>query len=413
MTRSSSIATRVKPRSLHPGEFCEELENISHWWSTIAVDDKNGGFHGVIDHQGRPDILADKCLIQHARICWFFSRLAIASKADKDFALAQRAFRYLVAHFVDDVHGGVIWLVDVKGKPVDSKKLAYAQAFALYAFAAYFGATNDRSALELARSQFDILEKRFRDPVHDGYFELFNEDWSAPEIVRLSPRDQVAPKSMNSHLHIMEAYSELYRFDPQPKLHAALKNLLHLHAERIFCSDRRHLKLYWSEDWRDLSTSVSFGHDIEASWLLCEAADLVGDFELKEHIRTVALALAASCAAEAIGPNGEVFNERSLKNGRVDESRIWWAQAEAMVGFLNAYKFSGQSEYLERAEALWDFIVHHIIDRQIGEWRWYASNDHAAEHMYLSGPWKACYHNGRAMLECAERLEAIKREGIA
>lgn len=387
-------------------EFQSELERLSTWWKTNAVDRQNGGFYGQINLDGRPVVDAPKGLIYIARILWFFSMAALRSGTQSDADMALRARDFLVSHFIDTKHGGVFWEVDARGAPTNTRKQGYAQAFAIYGLAAHAHSSGDEESLEHALALFDTLEARFYDLDHGGYWEAFARDWVEIEDVRLSEKDDDAPKTMNTHLHILEAYTELYRAKPLPRVRKALESLIKLHNRKIFRADIGHLRLFWQADWRDVSRDASFGHDIEASWLLWEAAEVLGDDNVLAQTRQVTLQLAETALAEAMGPDGEMYNERSFSADHIDTTRIWWVQAEALVGFLNAYQLSGNPEFFDRAVGMWAFIKQHVL-RDGCEWSWFSSLDADQISPYQAGHWKACYHNGRAMMECLDRLEKL------
>lgn len=385
-------------------EWEQEVAAIANWWHTHALI-AGKGLHGEIDLRGSPVDKAPRCIILVARVLWFFSRMAIARPDPRWRAAALDLFTYLATHFVDAEHGGVVWEVADTGAVLNGRKQAYAQAFAIYALSACARATGNPQALELAITLYETLENRFRDMRHDGYFEAFANDWSPLADVRLSDKDDPAPRSMNTHLHILEACSELFTVWPSAACRRTVVNLIDLHHHRIFDADRRHLRLFWSDDWQDCSRFVSFGHDIEASWLVCEAAQRIGASDLIARSHAFALTLVDSVQSDALGPLGEIYNERSLATGDVDMSRIWWVQAEAMVGYAHAFQITGDARHVRTVGKLWDFIKAHIRDRKLGEWRWFSDLDPDRTSPYAAGAWKACYHNGRALLECLDRLK--------
>lgn len=396
--------------SLLAQEFDNELQRIAAWWLENAVDRKNGGYFGLIDYSGVPSADAPRSIILVSRVLWFFSAAACAFDEAEYKAEAACARDYLLDVFWDKEHGGVVWTVDVDGAALNTRKQGYAQAFALYGFAACHRALGDRLSFEAAQALFDILETRFHDTLQGGYWEAFARDWSEIDDVRLSEKDIDAPKSMNTHLHIMEAYTELYRAAPTQTVADALRRLIEVHLDRILTPDGRHLRLFWTSDWTDRSKAVSFGHDIEASWLLCEAAEALGDDALIARVQAASVLLAEAVLCEAKGPNNEVFNDRDLVTGAVDETRIWWVQAEALVGFMNAFGINGEARFLDAACGCWRFIRDNIIDFD-GEWRSESRLDPPHDALWL-GPWKACYHNGRAMMEARRRalqLHAVSR----
>ena len=386
-------------------EFDDELRRIAAWWLEHAVDHDKGGYFGEVDLSGKPVHETPRSVILAARILWFFSAAALHTGDRRFIPQAERARDYLLSVFVDESHGGVYWSVDRDGGVQNSRKQAYAQAFAIYGLAACHRLTRDPQSLDAAFSLFDVLGERFHDPEHGGYWEAFARDWSPIADMRLSDKDDDAPKSMNTHLHIMEAYAELYRARPTPALERALRNLITLHLDRIIAPDGRRLRLFFSRDWKDLSRTISLGHDVEAGWLLFDAAETLGDNALSPRAARAAVSLADAVLRTGVGAQGEVFNEKDLVTDEIDRSRIWWVQAEARVGFMNAFELTGEQRFADAARASWDFIQRYVIDRA-GEWRGLSALDGRAEP-YWAGPWKACYHNGRAMLEMSARLRRL------
>lgn len=386
-------------------EFEAELQRIASWWLKHVVDKEMGGYFGEVDLAAEPVHQTPRSIILASRILWFFSSAAQHAQNAQFAEEAGRARDYLLSAFWDEDHGGVFWSVDRQGRVQSYRKQAYAQAFAIYGLAAYGRLTGDEDSLNAAFALFDVLEEKFQDAEHGGYWEAFDRDWSPIADMRLSDKDDYAPKSMNTHLHIMEAYAELCRARPTPALEKALRRLIELHLDRIIAPDGRRLRLFFSDDWRDLSRSVSFGHDIEAGWLLFDAAQTLGDKPLLQHAERAAVSLAGEVLRSGVGERGEVFNEKDLATGAVERSRIWWVQAEAMIGFMNAFELTGERRFADAAQASWAFIVDHVIDGG-GEWR-AASNLDKPSESYWAGPWKACYHNGRAMMEMSTRLRRL------
>lgn len=386
--------------------FQAELDRLCEWWQVNAVDAENGGFYGEIALDGAPVKMAPKGAIYMARILWFFSMVSLRSGEDVHKEMALRARDFLLDHFIDTQHGGVFWEVDAKGVPTNTRKQGYALAFAIYGLAAHARSCGDEKSLTQAIVLFDTIEAHYLDAERGGYWEAFGRDWAPISDVRLSEKDDGAPKTMNTHLHILEAYTELYRSAPLPRVRGALANLIKLHNEKIYRKDIGHLRLFWQDDWTDVSQDVSFGHDIEASWLMWEAADILGNKTILEQTRPIAMHLAETVYDEAIGKAGELYNERRFLNGHLDTTRIWWSQAEALVGFLNAYQLSGHDKFANAAAASWDFITQYVISEG-REWNWFSDLDVGETSPYQAGHWKSCYHNGRAMIECLERLETL------
>ena len=410
MTVDLSSSQREGSARLHElaAEFEVELHRIAAWWLTHAVDHNAGGYHGEIDLQGNPIHDTPRSVILISRILWFFSAAALRTGEARYAQQAMRARDYLLSTFIDPRHGGVYWAADRDGAVKSSRKQAYAQAFAIYGLAACRRLTGDEASLEAATALFGVLETRFYDPVHGGYWEAFSRDWSPIVDMRLSDKDSNTPKTMNTHLHIMEAYTELYRAHPTPAVGKALRHSVQLHLDRIVAPDAWRLRLFLSADWEDLSETLSFGHDIEASWLLFDAATALGDEALMKRAAAASIALARAVLEGGVGDRGEVFNEKNLATGTVNRTRIWWVQAEALVGFMNAFELTGDSDFADAVRMSWRFIDRHVIDRD-GEWRGVSDLDETAEPFW-AGPWKACYHNGRAMLELRTRLRRLDRD---
>jgi mannobiose 2-epimerase len=393
--------------SLAP-EFDTEMERIAAWWLAHAVDNDNGGYFGEVDLSGAPIHETPRSVILIARILWFFSAAAKHGQNQFFDQQAERACDYLLSAFIDSDNGGVFWAVDREGRACNTRKQAYAQAFAIYGLAAFHRLTEDAKAIDTAYSLFGLLEKRFHDHAYGGYWEAFSGNWSPIADMRLSDKDNNTPKSMNTHLHIMEAYAELYRARPNAALKAALRRIVELHLDRIMTPCGQRLRLFFSREWEELSHTVSFGHDIEAAWLLCDAAETLGEAALTERARRAAVSLAEEVLRSAVGGRGDVFYEKDLSTGRVERARVWWVQAEAMVGFMNAFELTKDKRFADAVRASWSFIRRHVIAPD-GEWRGLSDIDKNVEPRW-AGPWKACYHNGRSMIEMSVRVR--RQEGI-
>jgi mannobiose 2-epimerase len=295
-------------------------------------------------------------------------------------------------------------MLDHAGRPLELRKQTYALAFAVYALAEHRLATGSDASLDRAIALFRTIETRAAAPVGGGYREAHARDWTALADVRLSDRDQNAPKSMNTQLHLMEAYTNLLRAWPDAGLRQRLTELVALHLERIVDPVSGHLLLFFDDGWSPLTRVVSFGHDIEASWLLTEAAEVAGDTALLARARATGLRLARVTLAEGEDRgHGGVFAERR-EDGSLDDDKHWWMQAEAVVGFLNAWELSAEEEFLLAAERAWGFIDRFLVDRTYGEWRWRTLRDGTpVVGAPKVEPWKCPYHNSRAALEVKAR----------
>ena len=379
-----------------------ELErDILPFWEQ-RMQDGRGGFHGRIDGRGSlvPD--APKGAILNARILWTFAA-AFRSLGDPACAdVARHAFLQIRDRFYDPVFGGIWWSLDAEGRPLDTKKQFYAIAFAIYGLAEYYRAVGEREALDLAVRLYRDIEAHSRDTtVRGGYLEAAQRDWTPIADMRLSEKDRNDAKTMNTHLHILEGYTALYRVWPDEELRRSLTELVSLFLERIVRPDG-HLGLFFDEEWRSQSETVSFGHDIEASWLLWETAEVLGDPELLTRVRSCSMRL-AEAAAEGLQGDGSMIYESDPATGLRDADRHWWVQAETVVGCLNQWQLRGETAWLERAVACWDFIRKQLRCPD-GEWYWSIRADGAPNtEDDRAGFWKCPYHNGRMCLEVLTR----------
>ncbi|MDR2801793.1 MAG: AGE family epimerase/isomerase, partial [Prevotellaceae bacterium] len=320
--------------------FKNELENnILSFWLSRMQDNEHGGFYGRIDGNGMLHPQANKGAVLNARILWTFSAAYRLLKKPEYKAAAQRAFDYITDHFIDTTFGGVYWELDYNGRPVNAKKQMYAQGFALYGFSEFYRATGNTKALELSKEFFYLIEKHC-DSEAGGYLEAYTREWNVIEDMRLSSKDANEKKTMNTHLHILEPYTNLCRVWNNPQLHEAQRKLIAIFTEKI-SNKSGHLDLFFDEAWNVKSFGISYGHDIEASWLLWEAAAVLGDAKLLEQVTARSLKI-ANAAAEGLQPDGSMIYERNGEH--TDNDRHWWVQAETVTGFLYAYKNSGNKD---------------------------------------------------------------------
>ena len=375
-------------------------ENILSFWTKRMVDVEAGGFFGRIDGRGHLHAYADKAIILNTRILWTFSAVHQLTGNPSHKLMADKAYEYIVKHFVDNQQGGVFWLLNCTGEVINDKKQIYAQAFAIYAMAEYHKINPYRRALDHAIRLYELIEKYSFDPKRNGYFEAFDRSWGSLEDVRLSEKDLNASKTMNTHLHVLEAYTNLLRVWPDELLKKQLKNLVEL-MTTTFLDDSGHFKLFFNNDWKLQSHELSYGHDIEGSWLLCEAAEAVSG-ALTDQMKETSLKM-VHAALEGMDEDGGLMNE-GTPDGLTDTDKHWWPQAEALVGLVNAWELTGDKSYLEQAVSVWDFIKRNLMD-PAGEWHWKVFRNGAVDYDEdKAGPWKGPYHNSRAMLELHGRL---------
>ncbi|MHA6247467.1 AGE family epimerase/isomerase [Pontibacter sp. CAU 1760] len=387
-------------------EAAAELDRILDFWMQHAVDAARGGFVGQMDHAGRVNPDAPKGGVLNARILWAFSAAYRHTQDPEHLWMAERAFDYVQRYFLDEEFGGTYWAVDAVGNPLSTRKQIYALAFTVYGLAEYYRATGEEKALASAKALFFWIERYSFDPEHGGYFEAYSREGELLEDLRLSERDRNDPKTMNTHLHILEAYANLYRVWPDARLAQQLEALLQLFLQHIVAPDG-HLKLFFTADWTPTANLVSYGHDIEAAWLLQEAAEVLGKPALLAEVKSVALQMASKTAA-ALLPDGSLYHELNRDEAHYDKHREWWVSAEAMVGFLNAYQLSQQDAFLGYAVNAWKFAEMHLLDKTRGEWIWGVNDDYSrmgAEDKI--GFWKCPYHNTRACLEVIDRIEGL------
>jgi len=390
------------------------IYNILPYWMNKMVDDKHGGFFGRRDGYDNLDAAADKGVILNTRILWTFSRAARAFSSDKANgtsvekyrATAGRAFECLVKYFFDHEKGGVYWMLDHTGKPVATKKQIYAQAFAIYALTEYYLATRQQHALDLSIQLFHLIEQYSFDPLYNGYLEAFDRDWNLLEDLRLSDKDANEKKTMNTHLHVLEAYTNLYRCWKDDTLAKQLRNLVILFRD-IIINSKNHFNLFFDERWNVKSDVISFGHDIEGAWLLVDAAKVLEDVDLVRDMEEKCLKIVDVTVREGMDTDGSLMNEANSKE-IFDTDKHWWPQAEAIVGLLNAWEISERQDYFDNAVRVWSFIKNKLIDESHGEWYWRVNRAGVVSFDEdKAGPWKCPYHNGRTAFEVMERLRAL------
>ncbi|WP_237063186.1 AGE family epimerase/isomerase [Microbulbifer zhoushanensis] len=398
-------------------EFNHQLKDIARWWRDHSLDEAHGGFLGEVSVYNIPHTQADKGVVLNARILWFFSELGLHRRAQGEsdveaIALAQRAFDYFVQYFDDAEYGGAFWSLDYRGQVREAKKQTYAQAFCIYGFASFYRLTGNTQALDKAQAYFRKIEAHCVDRSLGGYVEAVAHDWSPVSDFRLSEKDLNAPKTMNNHLHVLEAYTGLYRALPTEEVATALRASIEWFCEYIVNEENGHLRLFLDMEWRDVSGGYSYGHDIEGSWLLEEALEVLGDHGLEARYMPLVRALGESCLREGIGERGQVLDHFDFKTHARQLDSEWWVQAEALVGFLNMWEVTGSDDYARAFNAVWKYVKSFQIDHDDGEWLYHASLYRASkgDQRYKLGFWKGPYHNGRAMMEVSQRLARLVQQ---
>ncbi len=383
-------------------EIKKELtDHILPFWESLR-DDEFGGYYGYLDYDLKLDKKAVKGCILMSRITWFFSSAAIVLKDPSLIEYARHGFDFIRDHCIDREMGGIYWSVSHDGKAVDTTKHTYNQAFAIYALSTYYDATGDMDALTMAEDLYRTIETRMRDD--HGYLEAFRRDFTPESNEKLSENGVIATRTMNTALHVLEAYTEFYRVTHRSDVKKDLIWILNIFADKIWNPARLRDEVFFDADYNSLIDLYSYGHDIETAWLVNRALDVLDEPVLTEKIAPITKALVAEVTKEA-------FDGRSIpvecEKGVVKEDRVWWVQAEAINGYLDAYaRDPSRTDYLENARAIWNFIEEFIIDQRPGsEWFWYTDEHGVPAHDPIVEPWKCPYHNGRMCLEVISRSE--------
>lgn len=401
MTMKNMTADTIKTMK---EEMLSELTgNILPFWTDKMKDTAHGGFLPRISGTGIVDGSAEKGAVLNARILWTFSAAYRVTGKLEYLETATTAKREIIDRFYDRTYGGVYWSLTSEGKPADRKKQIYAIGFAIYGLSEYARATGDSEALDYAVRLFHDIENHSFDIERNGYLEALAGNWAPIRDMRLSAKDLNTCKTMNTHLHILEPYTALYRVWRDPQLEKQLRNLISLFTDRILDSKTGHLRLFFDQDWKCDNDIVSFGHDIEASWLLYEAAEVLKDRQLTDRIIPVVISI-ANAASEGYIPGGGMIYELHGDTGAIDADRHWWVQAETVVGYFNLWQITGREDALEKAVGCWQFIKRHIIDHTGGEWHWSLRADGCPNtDDDKAGFWKCPYHNSRMCLKIIER----------
>ncbi len=383
-----------------------ELSRILDYWVEYAPDYTHGGFIGSVDRENTRLLHADKGVVLNTRILWTFSVMYRRSRDDQYLKLARRARDYIEKHFIDKQHGGVYSTLTYKGIPASDKKQMYCQAFAIYGLSEYYLASGDPASLQMARELFYLVEKHSLDKQYGGYMEAFSNNWEPVTDYRLSDKDDNYPKTMNTHLHLLEAYTNFYKAVQEPGVRDTLEQLLLLFP-RYIIQDSGHLELYFDMDWTPSGKYVSYGHDIEAAWLMNDALSVMDLKEDRPYVRDKAFLLADTFRNDGIDRDGGVLNEFSLEDRTLDTEKHHWPQAEAMVGLFDAYELTGKPKFLRDSLRVYEYVKRYFIDSAGGEWYLRIDQDGRELGDEKIGYWKCPYHNARACMELSDRIERV------
>ena len=388
-------------------EFAKELRKhletkILPFWEGLK-DDEFGGFYGMLDINLKLDKKAIKGCILNSRILWFFSNAYLEGYGEGALLYADHAFDFLKRSCVDKQNGGLYWSLSYDGKPYDTIKHTYNQAFAVYALSSYYDATKNEEALKLAYQIYNIIENQCKDDI--GYLEAFTDDWKPANNDKLSENGIIAQKTMNTHLHVFEAYTELYRVTKDEKVAASLRGIMDMFAKKIYNPILHRQEVFFDREFHSIIDLHSYGHDIETCWLIDRGTKILGDESYIELMNVITNDLAKETFKVAyIGHSFMAESDR----GVVNTLRIWWVQCEAMIGFYNEYQKSGQEEYADATYDIWQYILTYLNDKRDGS-EWFSEVDEAGKPSTgkpIVELWKCPYHNGRMFFEMIRRLTA-------
>ena len=390
-------------------EMEQELENILAYWMKTTIDNDNGGFVGKVDQSGTIYFDAPKGSVLNSRILWSFSAAYNFTRKDQYLETAVRAFHYLADRFIDKEFGGVYWTLDYKGNPLDTKKQIYALAFAVYGLSEFYQASKNEHAKEMAIDLYNDIVEHSYDKKNGGYIEALSRDWNELNDLRLSAKDANERKSMNTHLHVLEAFANLYYIWPSEILKQQITELINIFCQYIISNKSDHLLLFFDDKWNSKSSIVSYGHDIEAAWLVQEAAEIINNELIILRLKNKSIAL-ADAASEGLDNDGGLWYEYNPSTNHFIKQKHSWPQAEAMVGFFNAWQLTGEQKYLQYSLGSWEFVKNYIQDKKNGEWFWGVNEDYSLmTNEDKVGIWKCPYHNSRACIEIIKRIRNFER----
>lgn len=404
MKQNMDQDTKAKLHTLSK-EMKQHLKSvIIPFWKNLR-DDRYGGFYGYMNYDLKIDKEADKGCILNSRILWFFSNAYLLLKEESLMKEAVHAYRFMQEKCMDHKNGGIYWAMTFDGKPLETIKHTYNQAFAIYALASYYDASCDQEALKTAMDLFELIEGKCRDEM--GYLEAFDEKFNEIDNEKLSENGVIAEKTMNTLLHVFEAYTELYRVSKEEKVRICLEEMLNTFSEKVFNPKLRRQEVFFDQKLNSILDLHSYGHDIETAWLIDRGLEVLGT--QGEHGRIGEITAILTDEIYKVAFDGHSLANEAEK-GVVNEDRIWWVQAETVVGFLNGFlKNTNDVKYLTAASDTWEFIKEYLWDkRKKSEWFWKVTKEGvAASEKPIVEPWKCPYHNGRMCFEVIRRIENV------
>lgn len=382
-------------------EIKEHLVNdLIPFWQGLK-DEENGGFYGYLSYDLKLDKKAVKGCILNSRILWFFSNAYMVLGDPSLLESATHVYQFLKEHCVDDEFGGVFWSLTYDGKPEDTTKHTYNQAFSIYALASYYDASKNPEALEIAWKLYDLVESKCKDEY--GYLEAFTRSFEPEENDKLSENGVIAEKTMNTLLHVFEAYTELYRVTKEEKVAKQIRFMMDIIKDKVFNKEIGRQEVFFDRTWNTLIDLYSYGHDIETAWLVDRGLEVLDDEAYTNMLSPITKIITENIYNRAYIDHSLV-NES--ENGVVDTTRVWWVQAEAVVGFLNGYQKQGDKKFLDASVDIWNYIKEYFVDKRNGsEWFWSVKEDHTPDEKPIVEPWKCPYHNGRMCFEVLRRMK--------
>jgi len=388
-------------------EVGNELDDILSYWMKFTIDEKYGGFYGKIDNMNIAYPESEKGLVLNSRILWAFSAAYNYSNKEKYLEIADRAYKYIVNHFIDKDFGGAYWSVNYNGKMLNGRKQIYGIAFCIYGLSEYYKIKPDSNVLRIATNLFEAIEKYSYDKIHKGYYEAFARNWSPLEDLRLSTKDANEKKTMNTHLHIIEAYANLFEVWKSDFLKEQIEGLLKIFSGHIINDQTGNLNLFFDEEWNVKSKIISYGHDIEAAWLLQQCAEKINEERWVKEMKKATVKI-TDAAAKGLDEDGGLWYEFDVSANHFIREKHWWPQSEAMIGFMNAYQITGNEKYSDKSYNSWQFVRRYIKDNVNGEWFWGINADYSVmQDQDKAGFWKCPYHNTRACLEIIKRISSV------
>ena len=376
------------------------MERVIPFWQNL-IDKEYGGYYGWLGYDLVLDKKAEKGCILNSRILWFFANAYLTLGDELYLDYAKHAFEFLKSACVDKERGGVYWSLNYDGSVFDSTKQTYNQAFSIYALYSYYDAVKDEEAKAIALELYDIIETKCKD--EKGYLEAFTKDFLPESNEKLSENGVEATRTMNTLLHVFEAYTELYRVTKDERVGNSLRYILDIFADKMFNPELGRQEVFFDDEYNSLIDLYSYGHDIETAWLIDRGLEVLGDQAYTDKLSPMTATLESQVYKIAF--DGCSMPAECCK-GVVEESRIWWVQAEAMVGFYNGYQKNPEKvEYKKAVKALWEYIKNHIIDKREGsEWFWEVDIDgNPTSQKPIVEPWKCPYHTGRMCFELIRR----------